>query len=135
MKVKLNEERTAFLSEKDLISAEKQEKVQLQFELKEQMKAMEELTGEIERKEEWLRGETERLELLAAKLTRKEKTLRQERQRLSNWEIEVRSSKEELVKQQSFITVERETLDKEREKLASSRSLSSMYIPDLKHVL
>ena len=44
-------------------------------------------------------------------------------------------SKEELVRQQSFITVERETLAQEREKLASTRSLSSMYIPDLKYVL
>ena len=36
---------------------------------------MEELTVEIERKEQWLRQETDRVEILAAKLTRKEKNL------------------------------------------------------------
>ena len=39
------------------------------------MRAMEALTVEIERKEKWLRTETDRLERLAAKLARKEKTL------------------------------------------------------------
>lgn len=42
------------------------------------MKAMEDLTVEIERKETYLRDENQRLELLAAKLARKEKNLHQE---------------------------------------------------------
>ena len=99
------------------------------------MKAMEDLTEEISRKEKFIRQETEKLELLAAKLSRKEKTLNQEKLRLKNLEADVKSNQDELVKQQTFITAERETLDKERTKLASTRSLSSMYIPDLKQVL
>ena len=47
---------------------------------------MEELTAEIERKEVWLRSETERVEILAAKLARREKHLSQEAQRIANLE-------------------------------------------------
>ena len=72
---KLAQDRAAFESERALILAEKQEKVQLQFELKEQMQGMEVLTEEISKKEKFIRQETEKLELLAAKLTRKEKTI------------------------------------------------------------
>lgn len=114
---KLTDERNAFEAEKELMSTEKQEKVQLQFELKEQMRAMEVLTVEIEKKEKWLRTETDRLERLAAKLARKEKTLDQEKQRLTNWEAEVKTIQSEVVKQQTFITIERETLEKERNEL------------------
>lgn len=72
---KLSQERSKFDAEKELLAAEKEEKVTLQFELKEQMQAMEALTVEIERKEKWLRTETDRLERYAAKLARKDKTL------------------------------------------------------------
>ena len=40
-----------------------------------------------------------------------------------------------MCKQQSFITVERETLAQERETIANTRHLSSMYIPNMKEVL
>ena len=75
-------ERQDMMAERELISAEKQEKIQLKFELKEQMQGMELLSMEIEKKETWIREEIERVELLAAKLARKEKHLIQEEQRL-----------------------------------------------------
>ena len=39
------------------------------------------------------------------------------------------------MRQQSFITIERENLDKEKKELTDSRSLSQMYIPDMKQLL
>ena len=39
------------------------------------------------------------------------------------------------MRQQSFITIERENLDKEKKDLTDSRSLSQMYIPDMKQLL
>ena len=51
----LNSDRATFESERALILSQKEEKVTLQFELKEQMKAMEDLTEEISRKEKFIR--------------------------------------------------------------------------------
>ena len=62
------------------------------------MKAMEDLTEEISRKEKFVRQETEKLELLAAKLSRKEKTLNQEKLRVKNLEADVKSNQDELAK-------------------------------------
>ena len=45
----LNQERSTLEAEKELLSAEKQEKVTLQFDLKDQMRKMGELTDEIEK--------------------------------------------------------------------------------------
>ena len=132
---KLEQDRSTFEAERELFSNEKQEKVTLQFELKDQMRAMEELTIEIEKKEKWIRNETDRLERLAAKIARKEKTLNQEKQRVTNFETELNTIQDEVVKQQEFITIERDRIDKERQKLENARSLSSMYIPDMKKIM
>lgn len=71
----LEKERVALTLERELLNAEKLEKMNLQSELKEQMAGIETLASEIERKENWLSQETERVELLASKLARKEKSL------------------------------------------------------------